>query len=203
MKKYWKEILLVIIVSLVLIPLAIAWTLSFRLINTDTTNEWIGFWGGYLGSILGGAITLYVMWKTLQIEKSNREREERINYFNNIIHLWAELSESINEIKTYIDRCICESGNNNIEKVCIGEGHTIKVLVELKVTLTTRKNIYELQELLEILECDFEFALCLLGDFLHYKTSEVEISEKMVDDYFIQSTDEEFKKKLKIKENLN
>ena len=152
MKKYWKEILLAIIVSLVLIPLAIAWTLSFRLINTDTTNEWIGFWGGYLGSILGGAITLYVMWKTLQIEKSNREREERINYFNNIIHLWAELSESINEIKTYIDRCICENGNNNIEKVCIGEGHTIKVLVELKVTLTTRKNIYELQELLEILE---------------------------------------------------
>ena len=130
--------------------------MSFRLINTDTTNEWIGFWGGYLGSILGGVITLYVMWKTLQTEKSNKEREERINYFNNIIHLWAELSEAINEVKTYIDRCIgetkSEEKSNNIEKVCVGEAHTIRVLVELRTTLITRKNVYQLQELLEDLE---------------------------------------------------
>lgn len=156
MKKYWKEILLTLIVAFVLIPLIIAWLLSFRLINTDTTNEWIGFWGGYLGSIMGGAITLYVMWKTLQTEKNNREREERINYFNNIIHLWAELSEAINEVKTYIDRCIGETGsgdkNNTIEKVCMGEAHAIRVLVELKTTLITRKNIYQIQELLEVLE---------------------------------------------------
>jgi len=156
MKKYWKEILLTLIVAFVLIPLIIAWLLSFRLINTDTTNEWIGFWGGYLGSILGGVITLYVMWKTLQTEKNNREREERINYFNNIIHLWAELSEAINEVKTYIDRCIgetkSEEKSNNIEKVCVGEAHTIRVLVELRTTLITRKNVYQLQELLEDLE---------------------------------------------------
>ena len=49
MKKYWKEGVLIGIVTVVIIPLILAFMLSFQFIRTDTTNEWIGFgvaiWG--------------------------------------------------------------------------------------------------------------------------------------------------------------
>ena len=74
MKKYWKEILLGLIVVLLIIPLGIAFLLRFEFIITDTSSGWIGFWGSYLGGIVGGLITLYVMFRTL---KENRELEDR------------------------------------------------------------------------------------------------------------------------------
>lgn len=152
MKKYWKECVLAIMVAFLIVPLVVAWMMSFSLINTETSNDWIGFWGGYLGAILGGIITLWVMWKTLQTEKNNREREERIAYFNNIVHLWAELSKSINEVKSYIDRCISENEKDNIEKVCVGEAQTTSVFLELRITLATRQSTYVVDELLQELQ---------------------------------------------------
>lgn len=80
MKKYWREILLAITIIFLVIPLSVAFSVSFRFICTDTSNEWIGFWGGYLGSIIGGIITLYVLRETLKGEKrenkKGREYEE-------------------------------------------------------------------------------------------------------------------------------
>ena len=77
MKKYWREILLAIIVVFLVIPLSIAFSVSFRFICTDTSNEWIGFWGGYLGAIIGAVATIGGVRMTLREENKKRQAEEK------------------------------------------------------------------------------------------------------------------------------
>lgn len=95
MKKYWKEIVIVIFTMVFIIPMIIALMLSVSFICTDTTNEWIGFWGGYLGSILGGIITLYVLFQTLKNNEDIQKRNEKVSYCNYVIEKIAELNEAL------------------------------------------------------------------------------------------------------------
>lgn len=55
---------LISIAVFVIIPLIIAMIIKARLICVDTTNEWIGFWGSYIGAIISAGIAIYVMKKT-------------------------------------------------------------------------------------------------------------------------------------------
>lgn len=117
MKKNWKEILLWGIILIVIIPLIMAYLLSFRLIITDTTNEWIGFWGGYLGALFGGIITLYVMYKTnelsrehieltLENEKYLEKRREKIDFSNYVIEKMASITANVEE--SAFNACECK-----------------------------------------------------------------------------------------------
>lgn len=93
------KILVIILGSifiLVLIPLLVTAMMSVRLINTDTSNEWIGFWGGYLGSIIGGLITLYVLFRTLEDSKNTQERELKEEFCKYICELTGKLCGAIN-----------------------------------------------------------------------------------------------------------
>lgn len=61
-----NRIWIVIIFIILFLPVGIGILVSFPLWpNLTTTNDWIGFWGGYAGSIVGGLITLVVMRSTL------------------------------------------------------------------------------------------------------------------------------------------
>jgi K+ transporter len=106
MKKYWREILLATIVVFLVIPLSIAFSVSFRFICTDTSNEWIGFWGGYLGAILGALITLYVLFQTLQEGKKAQRREERINFCNYIAEISGRICTEANKIAIFVQRAV-------------------------------------------------------------------------------------------------
>ena len=159
MKKDWAKYLLALIFILVLIPLGVAFMLSFRFIITDTTNEWIGFWGGYLGAILGGMITLYVLWKTIKEEKEISIRQEKIVYFDNIIHVWAKIVQSTYNLEIYICRCHKEKNNDNVEKTYREHALVTGILSELKILLETRKDVYDvgcLLSYLEVLETQLE-----------------------------------------------
>ena len=148
MKRDWTKYLLVLIVIFVIIPLGVAFMLSFRFIITDTTNEWIGFWGGYLGAILGGVITLYVLWKTIKEEKKISIRQEKIAYFDNIIHVWSRIVQSAYNLEIYISRCHKEKSNDIVEKVYREHALLTGLLKELKILLETRKNTYNVERLL-------------------------------------------------------
>ena len=50
------------------------------------------------------------------------------------------------------------------------------------------------------LEKDSDFISAIIGEYLYYSTSNIEINETLVDQYFIENSSEEFKNKLKIKE---
>lgn len=102
MKKYWKEILLGLIVVLLIIPLGIAFLLRFEFIITDTSSGWIGFWGSYLGGIVGGLITLYVMFRTLKENRELQRKEHRIAFCNEICKLSGEICGAINRESIYI-----------------------------------------------------------------------------------------------------
>ena len=56
----------------------------------------------------------------------------------------------------------------------------------------------EFESVLKILDNDYEFLYTIVGEFLHYTTSKLEINEKLVDKHLIDSTRKEFKKKLGI-----
>ena len=104
MKRYWKEILLIGMLIFIVIPLFIAFILSFRFISTDTSNEWIGFWGGYLGSVFGGLITLYVLYRTLKDNRISQFRQEKIAFCNYVAELSGKACAKINERDIYILR---------------------------------------------------------------------------------------------------
>ncbi len=97
MKKYWREVLLGSIVVLIIIPLIIAYMMSFSLIETDTNNVWIGFWGSYLGAIVGGVISgcvaMYVLVKTLQDNKRMQRREEIIYFCDRLVRKSGEFAQ--------------------------------------------------------------------------------------------------------------
>ena len=71
------------ILSIVLIIIPIA---AGALVSIDgpawleTENEWIGFWGGYLGSLVGVGAAIYVMKITILHEKEERKRREKIEF---------------------------------------------------------------------------------------------------------------------------
>lgn len=44
----------------------------------ETNNEWIGYWGGYAGAIIGGLVTLYVMHETNKEARKNLEETLQI-----------------------------------------------------------------------------------------------------------------------------
>lgn len=76
-EQYKKQIWIVgiALVGLILIPLFIQW-----LINADTTNKgsddgWLGFWGGYLGAIIGVAGALMAIQLQLSYEKKRFKKE--------------------------------------------------------------------------------------------------------------------------------
>lgn len=102
MKKYWKEIMLGLIVVLFIIPLGIAFLLKFDFIITDTSSGWIGFWGSYLGGIVGGLITLYVLFRTLKENRELQRKEHRIAFCNEICKLSGEICGAINRECIYI-----------------------------------------------------------------------------------------------------
>lgn len=43
----------------------------------ETANDWIGFWGGYAGAIIGGLITLLVLFETLMDNRKTWEKNRR------------------------------------------------------------------------------------------------------------------------------
>lgn len=75
MKKYWKEFLLGGIIILFIIPFGIAFLTNFKFIITDTYNGWIGFWGSYLGAIIGGICTVIGVYWTIKHTQKIRDMD--------------------------------------------------------------------------------------------------------------------------------
>lgn len=85
-----KHGFLVLIITIIIMPLLTIFMIQHKnpFINVDTSNDWIGFYGSYTGSIISGGITLMVMYLTiadtreiqnqnLNILKDNRIKEIR------------------------------------------------------------------------------------------------------------------------------
>ena len=82
--------ILVIVLTAICIPVFVGVLMTFSVLpNLPTSNDWIGFFGGYIGSIIGGIITVWVMKVTLTNNKKLQERTDKQNTCQYIAHLIA------------------------------------------------------------------------------------------------------------------
>ena len=86
----WKWLLIGILGTLIVMP-----ALTQLLINVDTSNKgsddgWLGFWGGYLGAIIGVAGAIFVVQIQLNEDKKGREAEKIDNTYFNLLSMHNE-----------------------------------------------------------------------------------------------------------------
>lgn len=153
MKKYWWMILIGVIVALILIPLGIAFMLSFRVIETDTTNEWIGFWGGYLGSILGGVITLIVMNHTLKRDKENLMLERKTQFNDDLLKQLVEFQTAMESSCKYLSS-LTKQESSEYAKINIDEEFSKMIILSklISIKLESKKVDPKYKRVHELLE---------------------------------------------------
>ena len=87
-----KILLIGTVCFIVIFPVLVAILVSIPILDgLSSSNDWIGFWGGYIGSLLGGVITLYVLIKTLESAKEERIAEEKSRFFKELIDLVLDI----------------------------------------------------------------------------------------------------------------
>lgn len=75
LKKHKKFIAWALFFSLVIIPLVIQGLINWDTINKGSDDGWLGFWGGYLGSIIGVIGALIVIQIQLANDKNRFDEE--------------------------------------------------------------------------------------------------------------------------------
>lgn len=76
-KKNKKFVAWALLVTLVLIPLFIQVLINWNTMNNGSDDGWLGFWGGYLGSIIGVVGALIVIQIQLSNEKERFDKETK------------------------------------------------------------------------------------------------------------------------------
>ncbi|MGH1876662.1 putative phage abortive infection protein [Enterococcus casseliflavus] len=77
LKKNKKFIAWALIVTLIIIPLVIQGVINWDTMNNGSDDGWLGFWGGYLGSIIGVVGALIVIQIQLENEKKRFDEETK------------------------------------------------------------------------------------------------------------------------------
>lgn len=80
-KENWKAILFAFVVGVIITPLCIA--IGIRLIDwipesnwlPGSDQDWIGFWGGFMGSVVGVAGAIYIFQKQIDVERENTNQQ--------------------------------------------------------------------------------------------------------------------------------
>ena len=164
MKKWIKENKKGIVISgisiMILFPLMIYFLSSLPIFPVGGNNDWAGFWGGYLGAILGGIITLYVLFATLNDNKNIQLRNEKIEFFNNLVDMTAEyICFAGNFIQNTI--MYMESNVTDVQKtenhrkelmVCQTDFRRIGVKLDIHLELCKEKNYKSVDLLLNYIK---------------------------------------------------
>jgi hypothetical protein len=81
--------ILAFLVIIIVVPLLVALAINTSLVVTDTSNGWIGFWGNYLGALLGGILGVAgagsVLERTQENNKKAQEREEVLSFCDYLV----------------------------------------------------------------------------------------------------------------------
>lgn len=80
LKKNKKFIAWALIITLIIIPLVIQGVINWDIMNNGSDDGWLGFWGGYLGSIIGVVGALIVIQIQLENEKKRFDEETKARY---------------------------------------------------------------------------------------------------------------------------
>lgn len=75
-KQKKKEIIKITIASLVVMPIIVYFLTVIPLFPAGANNDWAGFWGGYLGAVIGGLCTFAGVSWTIKHEREKEEVEK-------------------------------------------------------------------------------------------------------------------------------
>lgn len=144
--KYKRQIVLCSVIILIAVPLIVYGLSEVSLFPVTGENDWAGFWGGYIGAIIGGLITLFVMKYTIESENAKSKRQEKIQYFNDIIKISAEFFESVGNLCVKITRCMAAPSNEKYEEVIEENNKAARISIILELMLETREEEYAVEE---------------------------------------------------------
>ncbi|MFS1088317.1 putative phage abortive infection protein [Enterococcus casseliflavus] len=119
LKKNKKFITWALIITLIIIPLVIQGVINWDTMNNGSDDGWLGFWGGYLGSIIGVVGTLIAIQiqlsnekkrfdKELSEEKKARRSEQVDNTFFNLLLLFNDQKNTLLKDNNHFEKL---SGN--------------------------------------------------------------------------------------------
>ncbi|HBF5865995.1 TPA: hypothetical protein ACG3RE_003843 [Clostridioides difficile] len=97
----------VLIIAIIIIPLIVTFTISVRnpIFSFNESNGWLGFWGSYLGGILGGLATLVAVVittnQTRKIQRNNTIQTRKIQKENRKLQERLISIEEENQLKEY------------------------------------------------------------------------------------------------------
>lgn len=143
-KMHKKETVLWSVVILIVVPLAVYGLSEISFLPVTGGNDWAGFWGGYIGAIIGGLITLFVMQYTIKSENVKSKRQEKIQYFNDVIKISAEFFEVVGNLAMKMTRYMATPTNEKYEQVLEEGNRGARISIILEIMLTTRKKEYDL-----------------------------------------------------------
>lgn len=124
---------------------------------SSTSNDWVGFWGSYIGAILGACVALYVLIETLKDNKRIQAREELVGFCNCITEksslFTQKYEETIYDVHTYLTIHEFKDSEEVFQsltaeqKICtykqfLANHHCAKaILFEIETLLSIRKDI--------------------------------------------------------------
>lgn len=138
---------LITAIIIITIPIVVGIGVSLPIFqNIENSNDWIGFWGGYLGAILGGLVTLYVLWSTVNNNEKARRRDEKIHFFEKIIELFSRFSAKCGNLCALAMRLMADPNNDSYKSFLLQHNDVAGIYTELGVLLISRKKIYDCEE---------------------------------------------------------
>lgn len=122
-----------------LVSAIIELAIYFDLTYDKSSATWIGFFGSYLGSIVGGVITLFVMDKTIKNGDANLKKS--INE-NKILQQRNERVEFCNDLASIISN-YCSETNKFIKFISLAKGAKIDLENHKKYLDKTKSELFE------------------------------------------------------------
>ena len=119
-KDHWKVLLIGVIGVLIVIPILTQVLINIETNSNGSDDGWLGFWGGYLGSIIGVAGAIFVVQIQLNEENKSREAEKVDNTFFNLLSLHNEQKNALT--KKSIFENIYLNFNKELKKQLLEEG---------------------------------------------------------------------------------
>ncbi|HBF0730817.1 TPA: hypothetical protein KNO10_004033 [Clostridioides difficile] len=110
-----RWILGVAIIAIIIIPLIVTFTISVRnpIFSFNESNGWLGFWGSYLGGILGGLATLMAVVITTNqtriIQEENKLETREIQAESKKEKIYFQKKEFTDEICKCISEYITDA----------------------------------------------------------------------------------------------
>lgn len=120
--------------AIVVIPIIIGIIVSIPGVSwLETSNDWIGFWGSYIGAIIGGLMTLLVLSATIKDSHQTQEKIRRQELAARVANL---VSNFCIEMMAY------RSKWNTLYKEAAGKGIDSIKKIEIGATTEAPRRIY-------------------------------------------------------------